>query len=669
MRRVGVILVVAVLVGVVSVLAPVGPSGADHTPDLRLNHIQVKGSHNSYHIEQPPETIDAYMTVDDTAFTLAYTHDPLPVQFEDQGVRQIELDVFWDPDGLYPPIGTPGFKVMHIEQIDQGSTCPLLTTCLQQIEDWSDDNPRHVPITVLLELKDSDDLPIPPAPAPMTPAVLHTLDTTISSVLDADDLVTPDFLRGVGRTGGADGAGTVYDTPNDAVTGYGWPRLEDVRGRMMFVLDNQRTNYVDGDPTLAGRVAFPPSVPGAPDAAFLKLNDSINDDIDAAVEAGYLVRTRADFPVETGLTGDSTNREAALASGAQFISGDYLTPTDYERYDQTFATRYAQPFDPDRPAYETVVPGGTPARCNPLVAPVGCTSALIENLDATVPDPPTDVTTTPGPGVLFVSWTPPTSDGGLPLEGYTATADPGGLMCVGGFEDTSCAIDGLIDGTAYTVTVTANNAIGASAASDPSSPLAPTRCGPTGTGPFPDVSPTSGFCGDIEWLVAEEVASGFPGRHRSVPPRPSARGAMAAFLYRYAGSPDGPDPACAGTVFPDVPDSHPFCGEIEWLADGDVAGGFPDGTYRPSQPVSRQSMALFLYRFAGLPDGEDPTCDAADFTDVPTTHPFCGEIEWLVAEDITDGFEDGTFRPTLPVSRQGMAAFLHRFDEAGIAVG
>jgi hypothetical protein len=668
MRRVGVILVASVLMGVVSVLAPSGPSGAAHGPDLRLNHIQVKGSHNSYHIEPAPELIDAFMAVDPTAFTLAYTHDPLPVQFEEQGVRQIELDVYHDPSAKYPPTGVGGFKVMHIEQVDMGSTCPLLTTCLQQLEDWSTANPRHVPITVLLEMKDTDDIPIPPVPDPIDAAALHALDDTIRTVFDDDQIVTPDFVRGVGRTGGADGTGTVYDNPNDAVTGFGWPRLEDVRGRVMFVLDNKRTEYVDGDPTLAGRVAFPPSVPGADDAAFLKLNDSVNDDIAEAVEAGYMVRTRADFPVETGLSGDATNREAALASGAQFISGDYLTPTAYERYDQTFADRYGQPFDPGRPAYETVVPGGTPARCNPLVAPVGCTSALIENLEATVPGAPTGVTTTAGPGVLFVAWTPPTSDGGLPIEGYIATADPGGLTCPGGFEDTSCAIDGLTDGIDYTVTVTATNAIGASAPSDPSTPLAPTRCGPSGTGPFLDVSPTSGFCGDIEWLVAEEITGGYDD-DTFRPANAVTRGAMAAFLYRYAGSPDGNDPACTGTDFPDVPASHPFCGEIEWLADGEITGGFPDGTYRPSQPVSRQSMALFLYRFAGLPDGEDPTCAAAQFTDVPTTHPFCGEIEWLVAEGITEGFPDDTFRPTLPVSRQGMAAFLHRFDEAGLALG
>jgi hypothetical protein len=668
MRRVGVFLVVAAVVGVASVLAPTVPSGAGHGPDLRLNHIQVKGSHNSYHIEQPPETIDLYQTIDPSAFTLAYTHDPLPTQFEDQGVRQIELDVFYDPSGLYPPEGTPGFKVMHIEQIDMGSTCPLLTTCLQQIEDWSDANPTHVPITVLLELKDADDLPIPPAPALITPAALHELDTTIRGVLDDDDLVTPDFLRGVGRAGGADGAGTVYDTPNDAVTGFGWPRLEDVRGRMMFVLDNQRTNYIDGDPTLAGRVAFPPSVPGAPDAAFLKMNDSINDDIAEAVEDGYIVRTRADFPVETGLTGDASNREAALASGAQFISGDYLTPTDYARYDQAFATRYGQPFDPDRPAYETIVPGGTPARCNPLVAPVGCTSALIENLDATVPDPPTGVTTTTGPGVLFVSWTPPVSDGGLPIEGYVATAEPGGLQCPAGWEDTSCAIDGLTDGVDYTVTVTATNAIGASAASDPSSPLAPTRCGPAGTGPFPDVDPVNPFCGDVEWLVAEEITGGYPdGTFRGADA--VSRQSMAVFLYRYAGSPDGPDPVCTAAAFPDVPATHAFCGEIAWLADGEITGGFPDGTYRPQEPVSRQSMAAFLYRFAGLPNGPDPACSAPSFPDVPVSHPFCGEIDWLVDEDIASGFVDGTFRPGRAVSRQAMAGFLHRFERAGIAVG
>jgi hypothetical protein len=56
--------------------------------------------------------------------------------------------------------------------------------------------------------------------------------------------------------------------------------------------------------------------------------------------------------------------------------------------------------------------------------------------------------------------------------------------------------------------------------------------------------------------------------------------------------------AVASHSFPDVPDSHPFHSEISWLVAAGVTEGYPDGTYRPSQPVTRGSMAAFMQRLA-----------------------------------------------------------------------
>jgi Phosphoinositide phospholipase C, Ca2+-dependent len=56
-----------------------------------------------------------------------------------------------DPEWLQP-----GVKVLHIVDLDYETTCVRLVTCLQQVEDWSDANPGHVPIPILLELKQSD---------------------------------------------------------------------------------------------------------------------------------------------------------------------------------------------------------------------------------------------------------------------------------------------------------------------------------------------------------------------------------------------------------------------------------------------------------------------------------------------------------------------------------
>ena len=62
----------------------------------------------------------------------------------------------------------------------------------------------------------------------------------------------------------------------------------------------------------------------------------------------------------------------------------------------------------------------------------------------------------------------------------------------------------------------------------------------------------------------------------------------------------GAVPPCA-SGFTDVVSHHPFCAEIDWLASGGIAGGYEDGTFRPTVPVSRQAMAAFLYRSAGSP--------------------------------------------------------------------
>ena len=78
---------------------------------LRINHIQMKGTHNSYHVEPLFSPTREYM----------YTHQPLDLQASQQGVRQFELDVWWDL--------REGLRVYH-NQYDSGTTCPTFEDCL-----------------------------------------------------------------------------------------------------------------------------------------------------------------------------------------------------------------------------------------------------------------------------------------------------------------------------------------------------------------------------------------------------------------------------------------------------------------------------------------------------------------------------------------------------------
>jgi hypothetical protein len=344
---------------------------------LRLNDIQVLGTHNSYHVQGDPKLLDALRGFDKSlADSLQYGHAPLDEQFNSSGVRQIELDVFADPTGgLFanragqviaggprasgePALDQPGFKVLHVQDIDFRSTCLTFVACLTIVRDWSRAHPGHVPIMIDVEAK-QDAIPDPglgfAIPHPIGPVELDALDAEIRSVLGPDQLVTPDDVRGP------------HATLEEAIRTDGWPTLAKSRGKVLFTLDNEdkvRDDYIAGHPALRGRILFTSSPRGTPEAAFLKLNDPVKDEatIRQAVLDGYVVRTRSDADTVQARTGDTTMREAALRSGAQWVS------TDYEVPDTMFGTGYV-----------VAIPGGTPARCNPVRNPAGCRASDIEN--------------------------------------------------------------------------------------------------------------------------------------------------------------------------------------------------------------------------------------------------------------------------------------------------
>ena len=122
--------------------------------------------------------------------------------------------------------------------------------------------------------------------------------------------------------------------------------------------------------------------------------------------------------------------------------------------------------------------------------------------------------------------------------------------------------------------------------------------------------------------------------------------------------------------FADVAPGAPFFDDIQWLYDQGISTGTDMGNgtfqFRPAESVSREAMAAFIYRYKGSPAFTAPL--TSPFIDVPTTGPFYKEIAWLAANHISTGTDlgDGTFafRPTEPVSREAMAAFLHRTSKA-----
>ncbi|MGP5305348.1 S-layer homology domain-containing protein [Brachybacterium alimentarium] len=171
---------------------------------------------------------------------------------------------------------------------------------------------------------------------------------------------------------------------------------------------------------------------------------------------------------------------------------------------------------------------------------------------------------------------------------------------------------------------------------------------------FIDVPPEMMYRAEIEELASRKITTGWDdGTYR--PLEEIQRDAMVAFVYRALGSPAFTPPKTS--PFSDMPPSRQFYKEITWAHAQKITSGWDDGTFRPTASVERGAVAAFLYRASKATS----TKTSNPFSDVPANHQFAKEITWLADREITTGWEDGTFRPTAPIARDAMAAFMIRW--------
>ena len=322
---------------------------------LRLNQVQVIGSHNSFKAAIDPELLKIMLAVNPDAENLNYAHPPLTDQLN-LGLRGLELDLFHDPQGghyaspmgiasqkagekstrPYDPQGKmrePGFKVMHVQDIDFRSNCLTLADALTELRDWSRQNPRHLPILITFNLTDNPiQLPGSKAPVRFDAAAYDALDAQFRKQL-GDHLIVPDDVR------------RESETLDEAIRDSGWPTLGQSRGKFLLVLDDagrKRQEYLAEHPSLRGRAMFVNSEAGRPESAVMIRNNPLAESktITNLVNQGYLVRTRADAELEEARQGDLSRFEAAKKSGAQVISTDFyladwrLNPSYRVRFDR-----------------------------------------------------------------------------------------------------------------------------------------------------------------------------------------------------------------------------------------------------------------------------------------------------------------------------------------------
>lgn len=343
----------------VSVLAAFALAAAP-LPDCRLNQARWLGSHNSFKPVLPAAYYDTLATrlqqlaepparlqLQDKLQTLRYGHASLTSQLN-SGLRLLELDFLKDDAGgsfarplfgaelkqalqqqqpaenaaqYFPAILTqPGFKVLHLPDIDFASHCAQARDCIAALALWSKTNPGHWPVLIVINVREQGAGGYLPASLaatasqaePWLAADYQALEQLWLDGLGRDRLLTPDDVSKAPLSLAA------------SVQQHGWPTLKQAAGRFLLLFDGspaQLALYRSGHPSLQGRLMFGNYAADTDEAAIRVLNDPATQqaEITSALAQGLLVRTRSD----DGNVLQPARFQAALTSGAQFISSDF----------------------------------------------------------------------------------------------------------------------------------------------------------------------------------------------------------------------------------------------------------------------------------------------------------------------------------------------------------
>jgi hypothetical protein len=181
---------------------------------------------------------------------------------------------------------------------------------------------------------------------------------------------------------------------------------------------------------------------------------------------------------------------------------------------------------------------------------------------------------------------------------------------------------------------------------------------------FPDVPEDHWAYAEVMSCWTVYIVEGYPdGLYR--PELVVTRDQMAVFIARaMAGRPEPSDEP----TFPDVPSDHWAYESVEEAAGENVVEGYPDGNYHPDWQVTRGQMAVFIARALASPRGEEGLADyeppaEPTFPDVPSDYWCYRHVEYIACGEaycVVEGYPDGNYRPTWPVTRDQMAVYVRR---------
>lgn len=271
-------------------VAPAASADTHEFDELPYGELQVVATHNSYNLEPTWLQTEVIRLVEPgEADALQYAHATLTEQL-DAGIRSFELDARWDGERFWS---------VHVPLVGNRATAPDLALGFEEIALWSQRHPDHLPISIMVEVKD-DYMFLDPRLKDFDADAADALDAVVADTL-GERLFAPGDLDALGGE---------------------WPTVGELRDRVLLYFGNDedvRELYLDGHAQLEGRSVFTSSKTGAADARFAVVDDPRDPLLAGLLADGVIVRTRADADLAT----DAHQRDAALASGAQIVSTDF----------------------------------------------------------------------------------------------------------------------------------------------------------------------------------------------------------------------------------------------------------------------------------------------------------------------------------------------------------
>lgn len=279
---------------------------------VKYNEVAFIGTHNSYQIEATEEFLKLYNAVDVVTFgiidgeTADFTMDTLTEQMQ-LGIRNFEIDIetIITDDEI-------GFVVSHSPLLDNTSSCYDFEKALEEIKMWSDANPNHLPISIIIEPKEFL-LPI---------GGMRNFNLEYANAFDAllreklgETLLTPSEMM------------SEYASLKEMREADGWLPLEDTLGKVLVLMHDTAVteDYINQDVSIKSQAMFPMlrfDDRNETYTSFIICNDpedALENKSEAIDECNLIVRTRADsYP-----TFSDERYELANQCGSQIISTDY----------------------------------------------------------------------------------------------------------------------------------------------------------------------------------------------------------------------------------------------------------------------------------------------------------------------------------------------------------